>query len=470
MTSRFRARISLVLLILTAFAVGAAPDAQIAPDAPWLNPYREPANRIIGEALGDQFGWNRLAELTDRFGPRLSGTPQLEAAIRWAADQMRADGLENVHTIPVMVPRWVRGHEQLEIVGENPRRLAMLGLGGSVGTDPDGVEAEMIVVHSFDELDARADEAAGKIVVFNEPFVSYGETVAYRTGGASRAARHGALAALVRSVGRDGLRLPHTGGMRYQEGTPKIPTAAIASEDAEWLDRLARRGDPVVLRLTMEAQTLPDSPSADVVAEIRGRERPDEVVVVGGHIDSWDVGAGASDDGGGIIATWEALRIMRKLDLRPRRTVRLVLFTNEENGTRGGMAYRDRYRDALDDHVLMLESDSGLFDARGFGFTGSDKARHTVEQITSLLSGIGMTVVGPSGGGADIGPSVREANIPAMSIQADEDQYVLIHHTPADTVDKINPRDVSRAAAAIGVMAYVVADMPGRLGDEPGTQ
>lgn len=442
-----------------------AADEQSSGSSDWLDAYRATANRIIGEALGSHFAWNRLAELTDRFGPRLSGTPALEAAIRWAAAEMQRDGLENVRTESVMVPRWVRGQESLEVVGPVPRRLAMLGLGGSVGTGPDGLEADIVIVHSFDELEARQTEARGTIVVFNQPFVTYGETVAYRGTGASRAARHGAVAALVRSIGPDGLRTPHTGGMRYQDDVPMIPTAALAAEDADWLDRLVARDGRVRVRLHMEAETLPDTESANVVAEIRGRELPDEVVVVGGHIDSWDVGAGASDDGGGCIVTWEALRILQALELRPRRTLRLVLFTNEENGTRGGNAYRDRYRRDLANHVLMLESDSGLFDAKGFGFTGTPAARATVEQIASMLEGIGMNAVGPSGGGADIGPSVREANIASMSLEADDDQYVMIHHTPADTVDKIDPRDVARSAAAIGVMAYIVADMPTRLGE-----
>lgn len=339
----------------------------------------------------------------------------------------------------------------------------MLGLGGSLGTEPDGLEAPIVVVRDFDEREARKSELAGTIVVYNAAYTTYGETVAYRGSGASRAARHGAVAALVRSVGPNGLRTPHTGGMRYQDDAPRIPTAAIASEDADRLQRLVDRGERVTVRLEMAAETLPDVESANVIAEWRGRELPDEVVVVGGHIDSWDVGAGASDDGGGCIVTWEALRLMKALDLRPRRTVRLVLFTNEENGTRGGIAYRDAYREALAQHILMLESDGGLFDASGFGFSGSPTARATIQQIATLLEGIGMDDIGPTGGGADIGPSVREANIPAMSLSADADQYFLIHHTPADTVDKIDPVDVARAAAAVAVMTYVIADLPAEV-------
>jgi carboxypeptidase Q len=222
------------------------------------------------------------------------------------------------------------------------------------------------------------------------------------------------------------------------------------------------RGTSVRLRLKMEARFLPDADSFNVVGEIRGRDLPDEVVVVGGHFDSWDVGTGSTDDGGGCIATWEALRLMKKLNLRPRRTVRVVLWTNEENGLRGGLAYRDRYRSELANHVLMLESDSGVFKPTGFGFSGSDSARRRITEIARLLAGIGADTITASGEGADIGPSVQAGNIPAMSLEVEGD-YFLIHHTPADTIDRIDAADLARAAAAVAVMAYVVADMPERL-------
>jgi carboxypeptidase Q len=214
----------------------------------------------------------------------------------------------------------------------------------------------------------------------------------------------------------------------------------------------------------MDAHFEADVQSANVVGELVGREKPDEVVVVGGHLDSWDVGAGATDDGGGCVVTWDALRILKKLGLRPRRTLRVVLFTNEENGTRGGTGYRDRHRDHLANHVMMLESDSGVFRPNGCGFTGTDKARAQVTEIANLLASIGADRIGPSGGGADIGPSVQAGNIPAMALDVDQSLYFTIHHTPADTIDKINPSDMSKSAAAVAVMAYVVADMPTRLG------
>jgi len=438
-------------------ALAGAPQGQT-----WLEAYREPARRIVDESRASSFAWERLAELGDTFGNRLSGSENFDAAARWAADQMRRDGLENVRLDPVKVPRWVRGAESLEVVDPGRHRLAMLGLGNSIGTPPDGIQADLLIVRSFQELDASGDRARGRIVLFNVPFTTYGETVVYRSDGPSRAAAKGAVAALVRSVGPPGLRTPHTGSLRYADNQPQIPAAAVSTEDADRLQRMHNRGTRVRLRLRMEATFLPDADSFNLIGEIRGRELPDEIVVVSGHFDSWDVGTGSTDDGGGCVVSWEALRLMKKLGLRPRRTVRVVLFTNEENGLRGGTDYRERYRHQLANHVLMFESDSGVFKPTGFGFSGADSARKTIQEIAALLQPIGADTIGAVGGGADIGPSVQAAGIPALSLDV-EGNYFLIHHTEADTVDKIDPQDMSTAAAAIGVMAYVVADMPQRL-------
>jgi carboxypeptidase Q len=453
----------LLLLALTFLFVAAPARQGRSQNVHWLESYREPAARLIGEAVSDHFAWRRLAVLTDSIGHRLSGSPQLERAIAWAVEEMKRDGLENVHVEPVMVPKWVRGHESAEIVAPVSDRIAMLGLGDSVGTPAEGVAAEVLVVDGFSELDAKSAQARGRIVLFNVPFTNYGDTRQYRTSGASRAARHGAVAALIRSVGPPGLRTPHTGALQYQGDAPRIPAAAIATEDADRLQRMTDRGERVVVRLRMEARFEPDAESANVVGELRGRERPDEVVVVGGHLDSWDVGTGASDDGGGCVVTWEALRLMKKLGLRPRRTVRVVLFTNEENGGRGGTAYRDAHRGELRNHVMMLESDIGVFKPLGFGLTGSDRARDTVRAIATLLRGIGADRIGPNGGGADIDPSVREGGIPAMSLEVEGD-YFAVHHTEADTIDKIDPIEMAKCVAAVAVMTYVIADMPHRLG------
>jgi carboxypeptidase Q len=341
--------------------------------------------------------------------------------------------------------------------------ITMLGLGGSVGTPPEGLEADVLVVKSFQDLEARAADARGKIVLFNVPYSTYGETVPYRSGGAAAAARHGAVAAFVRAVGPMGLRTPHTGNMSYGDAARRIPAAAIAAEDANRMQRLSDRGVRVRVRLRMEARFAADVESANVFGEIVGRERPNEIVLVGCHFDSWDVGTGASDDGVGCIVTWEALRLMKRLGLQPRRTVRLGLFTNEENGLRGGNAYRDAYTSTAGDHVLALESDSGVFAPARLGFTGSAGARAIIDEIGALLRPLGMTDIGPGGGGADIGPIAQAGNVPMMAYQGDATRYFTIHHTPADTVDRIAPEEVSTAAAAIAVVTYVTADLPERL-------
>ncbi len=282
---------------VAALALASAFDGYVRGQAPgWLDAYREPAARLIGEATRDTFAWQRLAALTDAIGPRLSGSLELERAIDWAIAEMKRDGLENVHAEPVQVPHWVRGTESAELLEPTHQPLVMLGLGNSVGTPPEGIRGEVLVVHSFDELESLAVEARGRVVLFNVPYTGYEETVAYRTNGPSRAARLGAVAALVRSIGPPGLRTPHTGAVQYEADAPRIPAAALPVEDADRLDRLAERGR-VVVRLRMDAHFEPDTESANVVGELRGRERPDELVVVGGHLDSWDVGAGASDDG-----------------------------------------------------------------------------------------------------------------------------------------------------------------------------
>ena len=429
----------------------------------WMEGYRETAGRLIKAATADDFAWQRLAELTDTFGNRLSGSDNLARAIAWSAEMMKKDGLENVRTEPVMVPRWVRGNESAEIVDPPRHPIAMLGLGGSVATPPGGIEADVLVVNSFDDLRTHASAAKGRIVLFNAPFSSYNDTVMYRTGGARAAAQFGAVAALVRAVGPMGLRTPHTGSLQYAQGVPAIPGAAISGEDANRIARLVARGRRVRLRLSMEAHIEPDVESANVVGEIRGREKPEEIVLLGGHIDSWDVGTGASDDGVGIIATWEAVRLMAKLGIRPRRTVRVVLWTNEENGLRGANAYAERHAAEAPNHVFALESDSGVFEPASLGFSGSNGARTLVRDIWTLLGPLGIPEIVAGGGGADVGPIAQAANAPTMAYLGDPARYFTIHHTPADTIERVAPAEVSKAAAAIAVMVYVVAEMPERL-------
>ena len=463
-------RAAFVPILLFLGACAGAPAAAPAGSAATVVPqYRAAADRLINAALADSAAYERLGELVDRFGPRFSGTPELEAAIDWILREMERDGLENVHGEEVMVPRWVRGAESLELVRPRRRALPMLGLGGSIGTPAEGITAEVLVVSSFDELSARAAEARGRIVLFDVPFTTYGETVRYRGDGAIAAARAGAVASLIRSVASFSMQSPHTGAMRYDTAVARIPHAAISVEDAMMLHRMQERGERPVVTLKMSAQTLPDVPSRNVVAELRGSERPDEVVVMGGHIDSWDVGQGAVDDGGGSVAAWEALRLMKQLGLRPRRTVRVVLWTNEENGLRGANAYARRHADDIRNHVLAIESDAGVFRPLGFGFGGNDSAFAVVREVGRLLARIDAGRIQRGGGGADIGPLMRQG-VPGMGLQVEPSRYFWYHHSEADTLDKIDPAELARCVAALAVMAYVVADLPERLpfGGAPG--
>lgn len=444
-------------------ALSAGTDGAQAQVPGWLTPYRDNAQRLISAATADQFGWDRLAELTDTYGARLTGSDNLTRAIAWAVETMKKDGLERVRTEKVMAPRWVRGQESLEIIDPPHHVIPMLGLGGSVATPPEGIEADVMVVSTMDELQRRSAEAKGRIVLFDVPYTDYGETVAYRSGGARAAARHGAVGMLLRSVGPMGLRTTHTGGMAYGDDAPKIPAAAISVEDSQRIHRMVNRGRTVRVRLKMEARFEPDVESANVIGELVGRERPDEIVLVGCHFDSWDPGTGASDDAVGCVATWEGVRLMKKLGIQPRRTVRVVLFTNEENGLRGGTAYRDAHAAEAENHILAIESDSGVFAPARLAFSGSESARRIIADIGTLLAGIDMQSIGPGGGGADIGPIAQLGRVPMMAYSGDSMKYFTIHHTPADTVERILPAEVSKAAASLAVMTYVVAEMPERL-------
>jgi carboxypeptidase Q len=426
--------------------------------------YRAIADSLIAAATRDSSAHKRLAKLVDSFGHRLSGSASLEAAIDWILHEMRADGLENVRGEPVMVPRWIRGEESAYLVKPRALRLHMLGLGGSIATAKRGITAPVLVVSSFDDLRERAGEARGKIVLFNVPFSTYRETVLYRVDGASAAARVGAVAALIRSVTPFSIRTPHTGVMRYDSAVGRIPAAALSVEDAELLHRLQERGQTAVVTLRMNARTLPDSRSRNVVAEVVGRERPDEVVVLGGHIDSWDVGQGAMDDGGGAVAAWEAVRLMHQLGLRPRRTVRVVLWTNEENGGRGAMAYRDSHSAELEKHVLAIESDNGTFSPLGFRFSGSEVALAQGQEVGVLLEpiGAGKVIKEDQSPEADIAPLV-ERGVPGMGLDVERGRYFWYHHSEGDTLDKVDPAELARCVAALAVMAYVVADLPESL-------
>lgn len=430
--------------------------------------YRAPAQKLIDAALADDEGLRRLQYLCDRIGNRVSGSASLERAIQWAAGEMKAAGLENVQTPPVRVPKWVRGGESAAMLEPLQKPLTMIGLGMSVGTPKEGITGEVVVADSFDELKAIGrSKVEGKIVLFNPPWMGYGPTVVYRTGGPAAAAKLGAKAVLVRSMTGLALQLPHTGTTLYEDGVPKIPAAALSVEDAAMIARLTRSGTSVQVRLNMEARQEPDVDSHNVMGEIRGSEKPEEVVVLGGHIDSWDVGQGANDDGSGIVAAFQAVALIKKLGLHPRRTIRVVFWVNEENGGAGGFAYRAMVGDRVKNHVAAIEMDGGAELPLGFGFGGdkiSPAAFQRAVEIGKLLSGIKGGEMTEGGGGADIGP-LMAAGVPGFGVRTVEAHYFDWHHTDADSFDKIVPREFRLNVAALAVLSYVVADMPERFSE-----
>lgn len=450
--------------------------------------YRNSAQKLISLAMDDNTGLDRLEYLCDQIGNRVSGSKSLEKAIDWAAAEMKKAGFENVQKIPVKVPHWVRGQESAMMTAPVSRKLAILGLGDSVGTGAEGISADVVVVSTFDELTALGkDKIAGKIVLYNAPYVSYGQTVIYRSSGPSRAAALGAKAVLVRSITPFSLRSPHTGALAYDEQVVKIPAAAVSVEDAESMGRIYKRGVPIHVTLKMEAQMLPDADSFDVFGELRGTEKPDEVVVMGGHIDSWDIGQGAQDDGGGIMAAMQALVLIKKAGLHPRRTIRVVFWTNEENGGAGGRAYAKWAGDPAKTHVAAIEMDGGAEKPTGFGFGSggpgggggrrranseaapavaptSQEAFTRVTEIGKLLQPIDAGTIRPGGGGSDIS-ALLATGVPGFGMATVGTHYFDWHHTDADTFDKINPQDFKQCAAALAVMSYVLADMPERLSD-----
>ncbi|XP_055066645.2 carboxypeptidase Q [Misgurnus anguillicaudatus] len=423
--------------------------------------YSDIAQQIIDLAVygkAQNRSYEKLAVFTDTIGNRVSGSENLDLAIKYMYNALTKDGLENVHLEPVKIPHWVRGKESAVMLLPRNHTLAILGLGSSVGTPVEGIEAEVLVVESFDELKKRASEAKGKIVVYNQPFVSYGETVAYRASGASEAAKVGAVASLIRSVTPFSINSPHTGWQWYQPGVAQIPTACITVEDAQMMARMARRGQRIVVRLTMGAQTLPDVDSFNTVAEITGSTHPEQVVLISGHLDSWDVGQGAMDDGGGAVISWEALSLIRDLGLRPKRTLRAVLWSAEEPGGVGAAQYFERHKANISNFDLVMESDLGTFRPVGLQFTGSDKARAIMQEVMKLLAPINVTSLEREGEGTDINMWMQ-AGVPGASLHTADQRYFWFHHSDGDTMSVQDPEEMNLCSAVWAVVAYVVADL-----------
>jgi carboxypeptidase Q len=462
----------LAILALTTSFVFFAPAPQSDGDSGALD---AAIGRIVERGLASDHAFTWLTELCDDIGPRLSGSAQAEQAVEWGRARLEEAGADRVVLHPVNVARWVRGEvERARILEPADHRLAVLALGGSIATPPGGITAPVIVVKTFEELRSRASEARGKIVLFNRAMgetaddgsrkLGYGDAVQQRTNGAIEAAKVGAVASVIRSVGTKGAeyRLPHTGMMRYEDGVKRIPHAALAAEDADLIARLVARHPRVMLNLELDCRDEGTVQSHNVIADLRGRERPDEVVLICGHLDSWDVGHGAHDDGVGVVASMEVIRLLKSLDLRPRRTIRCVLFMNEENGLAGGLGYAKDYARELAGHVAAIEMDGGAFGFSGFGVSAGEGGVAMVDDVARRIRsvpGYESLRVRPGGGGADIGPLSRAGNVPMLSIDSDSETYFRYHHTHADTLDKVDPRELARHAAAYAALVYALAEM-----------
>jgi len=429
--------------------------------------------RILSAGMASGQAYAKLEALCTRAPKRLSGSPGAAAAIAWAKEALEADGLENVHLEDCSVPVWQRGKLATLSVREpaaaRGTALPILALGGSVGTQAQALEGPLLVVTSFEELAANAARAKGAIVLFNRPmdptrldtFEAYGEAVSQRSRGAIEAAKAGALAAIVRSMTTRLDDLPHTGAMRYEDGVARVPAAAVSTAGAERLAALARAGS-VRLHLELDCASAGEAPSHNVVGEVRGRELPDEIVLVGGHLDAWDVGVGAVDDGSGCAQAIECARLWKALALRPRRTLRVVLFMNEENGLRGGLAYRDAHKAELGKHVLALETDRGGFVPRGFTHSGGPATLAALEPLRLELARAGAGELRAGSGGADIGPLGSEGVL-LMELLPDPQRYFDYHHCERDTLEAVNPRELELGAACLAALTWFVAERPERI-------
>ena len=429
---------------------------------------REVSSQIIDAAMQDETAWPLLDELCTDIGPRLAGSKNLDRALQWAQSHLQTAGHQNVKIEPVTVQHWERGTESAQMTAPYRKNLAMLGLGMSVGTPNSGVSGEVVVLRSKQELQQRAQDLRGKIVLWNVPMIAdpqtgnpgYGGVVGYRVRGADMVAQHGAVAMLIRSLTSNSLYTPHTGTLNYQDRKKAIPAAAITVEDAQLIERLVSDGRTVEVKLKMGAKLLGDAQSGNVVGEIVGSDKPDEIVVIGGHIDAWDVGEGAHDNGAGVVISMVALDLLRRLDLKPRRTIRVVLWTNEENGLAGARAYaRDH---AEEKHVAAVESDSGGARVTGLGFAAgsaesSQAAADEFDEIAGIFEQLGVTKLAPGFAGADVGPLI-EQGVLGIGLRHDVSKYFDTHHTHADTLEKVNREELKQGVAAMALLAWYLAE------------
>jgi carboxypeptidase Q len=431
--------------------------------------------RLQQAALSSDYAYRQVAHLANNIGPRLSGSAQAAKAVEYIANELKAIGCD-VQLERVMVPRWVRGEETAALIqfpgqAENTmQKIVLCALGASVATPANGITADVIAVRNFDELKSLPrSKVAGKIVLFNYPFdkqmaaegrgnEAYGEAVVYRSDGPSAAARQGAVACLIRSVGGADYRLPHTGQTNYADDTPKIPAGAVTVEDADLIVDLVRQG-PVKMKLVLTPQILPNVESANVIGDIKGNEHPEQVIVVSGHLDSWDLGTGAIDDGAGVAVSMEAVNLIQKLHLKPKRTIRVIAWMNEENGSTGSKQYGKDYEKEWSNHFAAMETDGGAGHPLGVNIKGKPEVKKMLAPVAAILQESGAGVLNfVEHCGADIEP-LEKADVPAFSPIQDSRFYFNYHHTAADTLDKIVPKELAENSAVVAVVTYALANM-----------
>src|SRR5437870_7492782 len=435
--------------------------------------------RLQQAALKSDYAYKQVAHLANNIGSRLSGSAQAAKSVEYVASELKTIGCE-VQLEKVMVPHWVRGEETAALVQfpgqaeKTTQKIVLCALGASVATSPEGLTSEVVAVKNFDELKSLGRyKVGGKIVLFNYPFdkqmaaegragEAYGEAVVYRSDGPRAAARQGAVACLIRSVGGADYRLPHTGQTNYANDAPKIPAAAVTAEDADMIAELVRQG-PVRMKLVLTPQQLPDAESYNVIGDIKGSEHPEQVIIISGHLDSWDLGTGAIDDAAGVAVSMEAANLIQKLHLKPKRTIRVIAWMNEENGLAGSKQYGKDHEKEWSNHFAAMETDGGAGHPIGINIKGKFEIKKLLAPVLAVLqeSGAGMLSLAEHAG-ADIEP-MEKAGVPAFSPIQDSRFYFNYHHTAADTLDKIVPKELAENSAVIAVVAYALANMEQRL-------
>lgn len=427
--------------------------------------------KIYDKALAEGQSYQMLDYLSNKIGARLSGSPGAAAAVEWSRHVMENYGFDSVWLQPVMVPHWVRGQKEIGRVINSKKMgtvdLSVCALGGSVGTSPEGLSASIVEVKNFEELASLGtNQVKGKFVFFNRPmdptqlqtFAAYGGAVNQRGSGAAQAAKYGAVGVIVRSMGINPEDYPHTGGMRYETGVAMIPAMAVSTKHADLLSKLLKEDKNLTFYMEMHCQILEDAPSFNVVGEIRGTEYKDEIIVVGGHLDSWDLGQGAHDDGAGCVQSIEVLRIFKVMGYKPKRTIRAVMFMNEENGLRGGQKYAELAKLNKENHIAAIESDRGGFTPRGFTISapeGQPQKRTQIQSWKPLLEPYGLSDFSQPGGGADIGPLAPQG-VTLIGFLPDSQRYFNYHHTSVDTFDKVDKRELELGSASMAALVYLI--------------